>query len=147
MFTIRSVLAFDSINKIGTWNFKMQNGLEGQYMFLGSCRPVNKYTIVCSRWIIDTKKGKVFTKRGKGYYIKELYLKEGSRKPKFGRYRDRGIYVEVVSTKFGTFGFMMQEQPFHSMYNQMYILRNYDSRYFELVKDHFPFAVLYRVKK
>ncbi len=147
MFTIRSVLAFDAINKIGTWNFKMQNGLEGQYMFLGSCRPVNKYTIVCSRWIIDTKKGKVFTKRGKGYYIKELYLKEGSRKPKFGRYRDRGIYVEVVSTKFGTFGFMMQEQPFHSMYNQMYILRNYDSRYFELVKDHFPFAVLYRVKK
>ena len=29
----------------------------------------------------------------------------------------------------------------------MFILRQYDGRYFELVEDNFPFAVVYRVKK
>ena len=40
----------------------------------------------------------------------------------------------------------MDEESFNTMFNKMFILRDYDKRYFELVRDNFPTAVLYRVK-
>ena len=148
LFTIRSVKAFDSINKIGTWNFKMQNGLEGQYMYLGMCKSLNQHTIVCSRWVVDTREGVVKDRvTGRQYPVKRISLVDTDRSIRTRKYRDSGVYFEVASSKYGHFGFMMQEQAYKSMYNQMYILRNYDNRYFELVHDHFPFAVLYKVKE
>ena len=53
---------------------------------------------------------------------------------------------EGVATSAGLMLFLTAEQPYISMFNQMYILRNYDKRYFELVYDHFPVMVVYKVK-
>ena len=61
-------------------------------------------------------------------------------------YHDAGYYLEGVETKRGLLLYILGEQPFNSLFNQMYILRNYDKRYFDLVYDHFPTMVLYRVR-
>jgi dolichyl-diphosphooligosaccharide--protein glycosyltransferase len=146
LFTIRSLRAFDGINKIGTWDFNMQNGLERQYQYIGTCRQLSQSILGCGRWFIDLKKGEIKSKR-RSFVIKDIYLKTSRGQIRRGNYHKNGLNVVIVNSKYGSFGFLMYDQPLYSMFTQMFLLRNYDKNYFELVHDNFPFAVLYKVKK
>ena len=57
-----------------------------------------------------------------------------------------GIEEKIVKKDKKGHLFLMAEQPYKSMFNQMYILRNFDKKYFELVYDDFPTMVLYKVR-
>ncbi|NPA54620.1 MAG: hypothetical protein GXO21_08160 [Aquificae bacterium] len=146
LFTIRSLAAFDGINKIGTWNFKLQNGLEKQYQYIGRCKNLSRTKILCSVWKIDLKEGIV--KAGNKYYpLKAIYFKTSKGEIKKGIYNQKGLNLVLVNSNYGAFGFLMYDQPLRSMFTQMYLLRNFDRENFELVYDNFPFSVLYKVKK
>jgi dolichyl-diphosphooligosaccharide--protein glycosyltransferase len=55
--------------------------------------------------------------------------------------------VELVRTQEGKFGLLLlPPQQADTLFNRMFILRQYDPRYFELVYDNFPTSVIYRVK-
>ncbi len=146
MFTIRSLAAFDHINKIGTWNFKLNDGLSRKYQYIGSCKSLSKTLVACSRWIIDLRQGVAKSVSG-GLRLKKVYLKTHKGDIRVGSYNKEGINLVLINSKYGSFGFLMFDQPLKSMFTQMFLLRNYDKEHFELVHDNFPFAVLYKVKK
>ncbi len=145
MFTSRSLPAFDGTNRIGTWNFKLQDGLSRQYQYIGLCGAINPTLVRCSSWLIDLKKGKVKA-RGKVFPIKKIFIKGKDGSLQKGKFSDKGINVVFVGSKHGLFGFIMNDQPLHSMFVQMFLLRNYDSKYFELIHENFPYSVVYKVK-
>ncbi len=136
-FTGDEIGKFAWINYFGTWNFKLKRGLkEGIFKFV-NCRPKGKL-LVCGNGVsFDLSKGFLLPNM---VPLNTLYVKEGN-KTSVKNYHESGLYLEVV----GPYVFLMDEEPFKSMFNQMYILRNYDPRYFKLVLDDFPTMVLYRV--
>ena len=145
MFTYRSLPAFDGINRIGTWNFKLQNGLSRQYQYIGTCKVLNPSLIRCSRWLIDLKNGYVTAGRRK-IPIKKVFIKGKNGSLQKGLFSNKGINIILVSSNYGLFGFAMHDQPLKSMFVQMFLLRNYDNKYFELVHENFPYSVVYKVK-
>ncbi len=146
MFTIRSIRAFDGINRVGTWDFKLQDGLKRQYQYIGRCISSSKTTVLCSRWFIDLKEGII--KVGKRVIpIKDVLFRTSKGIIRKGHYRNKGLNLVLISSKVGTHGFLMFDQPLKSMFVNMFLLRKYDKDKYELVLDDFPFAVLYKVKK
>jgi len=68
----------------------------------------------------------------------------GLKKKKFF---ENGYVIEIVKTKKGLTGlFLLNSDLADTMFNKMYILRQYNPRYFELVYDDFPTMVVYKVK-
>lgn len=144
-FTQDLVGKFMWINYFGTWDFSAKKGLRRAIVPLSNCSSqAGGNVIVCAQGVFDIKNGylivgnkkvllKSFVIRGKSQTIKK-------------NYHDAGYYLEGVETPRGLLLYVTTEQPFNSMFNQMYILRNYDKRYFELVYDDFPTMVLYKVK-
>lgn len=146
LFTYRSLPAFDGINRIGTWNFKLQNGLRRQYQYLGACDVINPKLIRCTSWLIDFAKG--YAKAGRRTYpIKKVFIRGKNGSLQKGMFSNRGINIVVVGSQYGLFAFAMRDEPLDSMFVRMFLLRQYDKNYFELVHDNFPYAVLYKVKK
>ena len=66
---------------------------------------------------------------------------------KVNHYHDKGVVVEVITSKKGNYIFFFPYKVGMSMFNQMYLLRNYDKRYFKLVLDDFPVTVIYKVNQ
>jgi len=94
--------------------------------------------------LIDLGKGEVLQNR-RSVPLKKLVIKNGNELME-KEYHSKGLYLEIVKKERKSHLFLMTEQPYKSMFNQMYILRNFDKNYFELVYDDFPTMVLYRVK-
>ncbi len=141
-FTQDLVGKFTWINYFGTWNFGAKKGAWRGIFPGGICFPKGG-VIICSRYRIDVKKGLLLLP-GRAVLVKRLVIKRGDALTE-RRLNENGLTVEVVEVKGKLLSYAMEDQPYLSMFNQMYILRRYDKRYFQLVKDHFPVMVLYRV--
>ncbi|WP_456455152.1 STT3 domain-containing protein [Thermovibrio sp.] len=142
-FTGDEIGKFFWINYFGTWDFKFKKGERNGIIELRFCKE-NERELRCQNTLFDKVSGKVLL-NGKGLPVKRYIIKE--KKAKEIDYGNSfGITVEKVITQRGALYFLMAEQPFRSMFNQMYILRNYDRKLFKLVYDDFPTMVLYRVK-
>ncbi|WP_456397493.1 STT3 domain-containing protein [Desulfurobacterium sp.] len=143
LFTEDEIGKFAWINYFGTWNFDLKKGIKDTINPVGICFIPSKNRVVCGGITIDLKTG-IIKARGTavlnkiGVNIDGKY-KEFSYDPE-GRY-----YFDLVKTEGKLLGFIMDQQPFYSMFNQMYILRNYDSNYFKLIYDDFPTMVVYKV--
>ncbi len=146
-FTEDEVGKFGWINYFGTWNFELKKGLSSPIYQLRGCNMIvqkGKRILKCNGISIDITTGKVYQGR-KSVPLKKLVVKEkGAIKMK--DFNPLGLYVEIINEKQRGYVFLMAQQPFRSMFNQMYILRNYDKRFFELVYDDFPTMVLYRIR-
>ena len=117
---------FPWIHYFGTWDFSQKRGRRAHIRLLRGCKEVGSDMIVCGRLVINLRKG---TDLGRGVVLP---------------FR-KGLHLEVVSTGSGKLVFLVPVHAFYSMFNQMYILRNFDKDYFELVYDNFPTMVVYRV--
>ncbi len=146
MFTIRSLPTFDGINRIGTWDFELKDGLKRQYQFLGNCFSPNKVTVVCNRWIVDLRRG-LARSRVSTLPIQKVYFRTSKGEIRKGRYNQRGVNFLLISSKQGTFGFFMSDQALNTMFTKMFLLRVYDKEKFRLIYDNFPYSVIYRVKE
>jgi dolichyl-diphosphooligosaccharide--protein glycosyltransferase len=56
------------------------------------------------------------------------------------------LYVEVIRRKETSYAFLLSKEAYKSLFNQMFILRKYSPKYFEIVYDDFPHMVVYRLK-
>lgn len=143
-FTGDEIGKFTWINYFGTWNFDLKKGMKSPIYLLSGCRMPKPQILLCGRLIIDLHKGEIIQNR-RGFLLKKVVIKNerGLTERKFNA---KGLYLEMVKGQKGNFLFLMNEQAFKSMFNQMYILRNFDQNYFSLIFDDFPTMVLYRVK-
>lgn len=146
VFTKDEIGKFGWINYFGTWNFKTKKGLFEPIGQLGDCSKISKDTISCGLNEINTKEMYIKTPSLKLdintiaiYDNKKLTVKTS----------DTGsLYIDIIYINDSKINvYILQKQPFYSMFNQMYILRNYDPKYFKLVYDNFPTMVLYEVNK
>ncbi len=132
------------IGFFGTWDFQTRNGHFGFIMDLNPCQRVRANVLACRGSILDFDQGQV--KLGTHVYrIKEVLLRT-ERGFSERSFHPKGLIVQLVDTPYGRLVYLADERSFRSNFNQMYILRNYDARYFELIMDDFPFMVVYRVK-
>jgi dolichyl-diphosphooligosaccharide--protein glycosyltransferase len=144
-FTGDEIGKFAWINYFGTWNFDEEKGIKAPIYDLGICIPQKGDVIQCQKAVMDLKKGEVIL--GKKAIPIALLAVRNLKKVEEKTYRRAGIIAELVEDKHKVLrAFVMGAQPFKSMFNQMYILRVYDPKYFELIYDDFPTMVLYRVK-
>lgn len=143
-FTGDEIGKFAWINYFGTWNFNLKKGIKSPIYQLSGCRSLKPRVLVCRGLIIDLDKGEILQNR-KAIPLKKLVIKDENRFVE-KEYHSKGLYFEIVKKDKKNHPFLMAEQPYKSMFNQMYILRNFDKKYFELVYDDFPTMVLYRVR-
>jgi dolichyl-diphosphooligosaccharide--protein glycosyltransferase len=143
-FTEDETGKFAWINYFGTWNFDLKKGIKSPVYQLSGCKSLKPDVLVCGGLIIDLGKGKVIQNR-RSVPLKKLVIKNRDKLMEKS-YHSRGLYFEIVEENKKNYLFLMAEQPYRSMFNQMYILRNFDTRYFELVYNDFPTMVLYRVR-
>ncbi len=140
---------FAWIHYFGSYNFDIKKGVFGRIIVPNECRIFNKNFINCEggHLSIDFSNGIITTPTGV-ITIKRFYLKTPNR-IFHKKFFDKGYIVEITSGKNnqGIQVFITKENVFKTLFNQMFILRNYDPKYFKLILDDFPYMVVYRVKE
>lgn len=146
LFSEDEIGKFMWINYFGTWNFKKKKGLRNFIVPL-NCTVRNGDVLVCNRnrFVIDIKRGLLYERDVK-VPLGKLVIKDNQKYSVKTFHENGGLYLEYVRKNGRSWLFLMGNQPFNSMFNQMYILRNYDRKFFDLVYDDFPTMVLYRVR-
>ncbi|MCD6548802.1 MAG: hypothetical protein J7K10_04980 [Thermodesulfobacterium sp.] len=147
VFTFDLFGKFSWIHYFGSYNFDTKKGDFGRIIAPDGCIIVAKNFIDCEngKISIDLNNGIITTSSGltniKYFYLKtpdKLYQK---------KFFDNGYVVEVVKLKSGQGQvFIIEPKVFKTLFNQMFILRNYNSQYFDLILDDFPYMVVYKVK-
>ncbi|OAQ20229.1 STT3 domain-containing protein [Thermosulfurimonas dismutans] len=145
VFTPDLPAKFGWIHYFGSWDFKKKKGTFGFVRPVEGCRPAKKNLLACRGMLLDLEKGLVIQGL-KALKLKEIVIKKGdvlSRKS----LASKGLILEIAQEKGRTYFYLVDEKSFVSNFNQMYILRRYDPRYFQLVWDDFPTMVVYRVRE
>ena len=145
IFTEDEIGKFTWINYFGTWDFKLKRGIKKKIIPVGMCE-IRAKTITCSGGItVDTEKGLLKANRLIPLNSISIRTKEILKEKTYNI--ESNLHFEMVTTARGNYlGFIMDNQPFYSMFNQMYILRKFDPKLFELTYDNFPTMVVYKVK-
>lgn len=133
------------ISYFGTWDFEKKKGKHLTFLPLGACNR-NKNLFLCSRGIIDLDRSVAISK-GKEYSLRKVVYIDEKRRASSEELSGSDFILELASSELGNMAFVVDSETYRSNFNQMYVLRRYDSHYFELVKDKFPYVVLYQVKK
>ncbi len=155
VFTGDEVPKFMWINYFGTWNFQLERGAKKNIYMLGACQLASG-KFICQAGAIDLKTGTLLlpvpgTSSLRGFPIKRLALfakdKNGKVRRLISDINPQGVTnAEIVLGSEGKlYGFCMGDQIFNSMFNRMFILRDFDQKHFKLVYDNFPDMVVYYV--
>ncbi|OAQ21132.1 Oligosaccharyltransferase PglB [Thermosulfurimonas dismutans] len=147
VFTQDLPLKYGWIGYFGTWNFGSRKGHFGFVYDLNPCRRASKTGLLfCKNSVLDLKKGTV--RLGSRWFnLSKILVISGKDKVlQKTSFDSRGLILEVVNSRYGQTFYLADERSFRSNFNQMYILKNYDPKFFELVLDDFPFMVVYKVK-
>ncbi len=147
VFTEDLVSKFAWIHYFGSYNFEKKEGKFGPIITPTYCEIVTRNVLDCKdiNIIIDLNNG-LLTTPARSIPISLFYLKTPE-KVFQKNFFENGYVVEIVKTKYTGRVFIFEPSIFETLFNQMYILRKYDPRYFELVLDDFPHAVVYKVKE
>jgi len=125
VFTEDLVRKFTWINFFGTWDFRARKGVKKPIFILNGCVLMDEDRIVACgrRTILFLDKGYLKSPRG-SIPIKRVVLFKGGQLSEM-MVNKRGLVAEVVEKGGRVWVYLMEDQPFNSMFNQMYILRNY----------------------
>ena len=144
IFTQDEIDKFAWINYFGTWDFNLKKGSKSFIWKLSNCRK-DFPGLICNKFKIDFAKGRAYT----GKYVlplRKTIIKYKDNLVEKTYSSSKGFYLEIIQERDKAFIFLMPEQVYMSMFNQMYILRSFNKNYFELVYDNFPTMVLYHVR-
>ncbi len=147
VFTGDLIPKFAWIHYFGSYDFGKKEGVFGSYITPSNCQVINKNIFSCQDLNIqlDLANGYIFTPRGTSF-IKVLYIKEKDRLVE-KKFKENGDYVvELIKTPTTWSIFLIEPFLEKTLFNQMFLLRKYDSKYFELVLDDFPHMVVFKVK-
>ena len=145
MFTEDEIGKFTWINYFGTWDFRLRRGIKKRIIPVGTCEISGK-AIECGKGIsVNPEKG--LMKANGIFPLNSISIRTADKLTEKTYNPESNFHFEAVITSNGNYiGFIMDDQPFYSMFNQMYILRKFDSKFFELAYDNFPTMVVYKVK-
>jgi dolichyl-diphosphooligosaccharide--protein glycosyltransferase len=145
LFTGDLLSKYAWIGSFGSWDFTARRGRFGVLWQLSGCRWQGS-VLPCRRAQINLEKGFVRWANGRIVPLKEIVRLGRDGALRVDTYQPKGLILESVSSAYGVVFILVDKRTFASNFNQMFVLRNYDPRLFELVRDDFPHAVLYRVK-
>jgi len=148
VFTDDLISKFGWIHYFGSYDFNRKKGDYGEIISPQDCKIIAPNVIQCADLddaIIDLTNG-IINIKNSTIPIKDFYFHDG-KELKAKHFFENGYVVELVRTQEGKLGlFLLPSQQADTLFNRMFILRQYDPRYFELVYDNFPTSVIYRVK-
>gem|GEM_PF-521422 len=146
VFTEDLIAKFGWIHFFGSYNFDKKEGIFGKIM-VPACKVLNPQLLQCpelNNALIDLNLGLIRVEN-QSVPIKNFYIQEPNQLIEKNFY-PQGYTVAIVRAGNQT-GLILAEPPSdESLFFKMFILRKYDSQYFELVYDNFPQMVVYRVK-
>ncbi|MFN3567299.1 MAG: STT3 domain-containing protein [Caldimicrobium sp.] len=147
VFTKDLIPKFGWIHYFGSYDFKKKEGIFGKIL-VPVCRIISTNLLECPELDnarLDLNNGLILVKN-ETYPVKELYFRDKNSFHKKEFY-PQGFVVEIVKGANNQTGlFVVQPPSDKTLFNTMFILRDYDPRYFELVYDNFPNMVVYKVK-
>ncbi|RKX57782.1 MAG: hypothetical protein DRP29_07855 [Thermodesulfobacteriota bacterium] len=148
IFTQDLIGKFAWIHYFGSYNFDTKKGKFGKIMTPSQCEFITNNFLNCKniKTSIDLNNGIITTSHGL-FPINYFYFKTPNKLFQ-KRFFERGYVVEVIKIKDNKgLVFILDSDVAKTLFNQMFILRNYDSKYFELILDDFPYMVVYKVKE
>jgi len=148
IFTQDLIGKFAWIHYFGSYNFDTKKGKFGKIMTPSQCEFITNNFLNCKsiKTSIDLNNGIITTPYGL-FTINYFYLKTPNKLFQ-KKFFEKGYVVEVVKIKDNKgLVFILGSDVAKTLFNQMFILRNYDSKYFELILDDFPYMVVYKVKE
>ncbi|RUM58752.1 MAG: hypothetical protein DSY53_04205 [Persephonella sp.] len=151
LFTSDQIGKYFWIHYFGSWDFKARKGIHKKINILKGCKSITLDKLSCYKGAmrIDLNKGEILIRGGVLDTVKKIkfiVIKNNQTYEVLPKNVD-GLVLEIVSDKNNnTLFLLMDEESYNSMLNKMFILRDFDKRYFELVRDDFPNSVIYRLK-
>ena len=145
LFTQDLIGKFPAIYYLGSWDYKKKKGKNGRLFILKNC--ITRYNkVICKDHVLDLQTGILNLKKRDGSYIdlKPNQIAIKGKKTIINKFYDTNISFDVLPNE--RLVVILDNNLFNSSFNQLFILRNYDIKYFDLVYDHFPVMVLYKVK-
>ncbi|NPA40550.1 MAG: hypothetical protein GXO57_08950 [Thermodesulfobacteria bacterium] len=169
VFTKDLLFKFPWIYYFGSYNFDTKKGKKIVILQASQCSAVTNSLLKCvisegginvALIDFDLSKGVFFIEKAlPGAHIAEylgafnnigiiskFYLRKNKifKQIDFGK---KGIVIDYIFVKNRPNILVFPYEVGMSMFNQMYLLRNYDKRYFTLVLDDFPTSVIYKVNE
>ncbi|WP_038055534.1 STT3 domain-containing protein [Thermodesulfobacterium hydrogeniphilum] len=146
IFTRDLISKFAWIHYFGSYNFDKKRGIFARILTPHRCEFLNN--ILYCQDIgakIDLENGVIFAGQ-KVLAISKVYIKD-QKKLKEKKFFDRGYVIEIIKVNTNQVAlFIMDSKVANTLFNKMFILRQYNPKYFKLVLDDFPIAVIYKVK-
>jgi undecaprenyl-diphosphooligosaccharide--protein glycosyltransferase len=142
LFTEDLIHKFGALNYYGNWNFKLKKSKVYNYQKL-YCESFDNNVLHCSGVKFDLNKGYTsgHAKIKKALFVQDGYVKEQK------QFFDDGVIVELIMRKDELmYVLVCNDRIYNTNFNQMYILGNYNKRYFEEAYNNYPYARMFRVK-
>lgn len=147
VFTEDLIAKFGWIHYFGSYDFDKKEGIFGK-IIAPTCKLLFNNLIQCDELnnaIIDLNNG-LITVSNRTIPVKDFYYYDGKNLTK-KKFFEQGLTVEIVKGRNNQTALFILEPPSdETLFNEMFLLRKYDPKYFELVLDDFPNMVVYKVK-
>ncbi len=142
LFTRDMVMKFSAISYFGNWNFKTQKTKYMGYQSL-RCSSFKNNILTCQGAIFDLKKGTI---NNKIPIKKVIYIQNGYQKNQ-QNFFEKGVTIEIITRNNILLNILLcNDAVFKSNFNQIYILGQYDKKYFEEIYNNFPSARMFKLK-
>lgn len=133
---------FKEIYKIASWGSEDQKNIT--FNVFGFCRLDINYILKCPEGlIVNPYTNEIYLKEEKYEVSKIIYRRMNGRIYKFELTPNNNLIAEIVETKRGIMVYILSRNIYLSPFNQLFILRNFKSFNLKLIRDNFPFGVLY----
>ncbi len=142
LFTRDMISKFQAISYIGNWDFKTKESHPLGFGML-MCTAFKSNILKCSGNIFDLNKGLI---NGK-IHIKRAVFSENGNTAMQKNYFDRGLTLELILRNNELiYAIVCDEKTYKTNFNQIYLLGNYNRKYFQEVYNNFPSARMFKIK-
>lgn len=143
LFTRDMIPKFQAITYLGTWNFKLKKSYPMYYQILW-CSKFSSDVLYCANAKFDLKKGLINNRIpiNRVIFSSNGYIKWEK------RYYKNGAIVELIlKDNRLVYTLLCDKRTYNSNFNQIYILGNYNKKYFKEVYNNFPSARMFEFIK
>ena len=142
LFTRDMISKFGAITYLGTWNFKLKKSFPMGYQML-SCNRFSKDVLGCYNVSFDLNKGLI---NGKIPLKRIIFVSNGLIRLKKDFNVKKGPTLELILRNNAlVYALLCDERTYKTNFNQIYLLGNYNKKYFREVYNNFPSARMFKI--
>ncbi len=142
LFTRDMISKFGAISYLGTWNFKQKKSHPMLYQFL-TCYRFTGDKLYCSGNVFDLKNGMIDNK----IRLKRIVIVSNGYTLSNKKFANKGYTLELLlKNKTLIYALLCNDRVYKTTFNQIYLLGNYDRKYFKEVYNNFPSARMFKFK-